>query len=654
MRPVCAASATSSINGPLSNIISMILNGLADEMDEKVKSECKSTEEMVAAIENANSKNRLETVVWSSDVKALYPSLKIKEVTEVVYSEFLTSDMNIEVDLNELGLYLALILNKEEIQAYGIETFVAKWKKEGKGGRKPGITTAEVRNEKRMTEEKSKFYQPTEIPNDEQKRKMIAIALKYGVKTVMENHVYKFNGDLFLQNDGGPIGLELTGAVARIFMLHWDRKLIQKINNATNELDWELYMYLRYVDDSNFIGRVMPPGARVEGEKIVIKQHCIHEDKNIRPDIHTAKVIQELANQICESIQVTIDCPSLHENKKMPILDLEVQMIENMVEYTHFKKSMVNDTLLMKQSAMPYKMKKASLIQEGVRILRNTSRRLGSNEQVRHLNEFSWRLKISGYEDYERREIIMLATKAYEKQVRKDEQQITPLYRPKGYMKDERKIMKASKKTTWYKPYDTVLYVPVTPKSELKREIQKVVEKHCDTGMRIKVVEKAGKRLGKVLPGLKQKTECGREDCMLHTSGNIGDCGREGIVYRGECLDCAGEGREKVYIGETGRSMYVRGKQHLEAINNPTRHKSNAFARHIIKEHKGKKCNIGVKIVASFTRPLDRQVREGVEIMGVDDKNLLNSKLDHYKPVGTRVTFNNILEILENENENNE
>ena len=122
--------------------------------------------------------------------------------------------------------------------------------------------------------------------------------------------------------------------------------------------------------------------------------------------------------------------------------------------------------------------------------------------------------------------------------------------------------------------------------------------------MRIKVVEKAGKRLSTVLPKVKRRTECKGSERMLHISGNKGDCGQEGIVYRGECLDCAGEGKERIYIGETGRSIYVRGKQHIEAINNPTKHKSNTFARHIIKEHKGEKCNIGVKIVASFKRPL--------------------------------------------------
>ncbi len=51
-RPVCAAS--SSINGPVSHILSEILNRLADETDETIKTECRSTEEMIAGFEETN------------------------------------------------------------------------------------------------------------------------------------------------------------------------------------------------------------------------------------------------------------------------------------------------------------------------------------------------------------------------------------------------------------------------------------------------------------------------------------------------------------------------------------------------------------------------------------------------------------------------
>ena len=55
-RPVCGAS--SSINGPLSHILSEILNRLADVMDSEIGTECRSTEEMIAGFEQTNNKER--------------------------------------------------------------------------------------------------------------------------------------------------------------------------------------------------------------------------------------------------------------------------------------------------------------------------------------------------------------------------------------------------------------------------------------------------------------------------------------------------------------------------------------------------------------------------------------------------------------------
>ena len=52
-RPLCAA--TESPNGQLSHLISIILNHLAEKMDQGT--ECRSTEELIAAFEEVNSHN---------------------------------------------------------------------------------------------------------------------------------------------------------------------------------------------------------------------------------------------------------------------------------------------------------------------------------------------------------------------------------------------------------------------------------------------------------------------------------------------------------------------------------------------------------------------------------------------------------------------
>ena len=73
------------------------------------------------------------------------------------------------------------------------------------------------------------------------------MAIAMDVKIVMSNHTYSVGDKFFLQTKGGPIGLELTGAIARVFMNFWDKKHLKKVE----ESDLEMKMCRRYIDDSN-------------------------------------------------------------------------------------------------------------------------------------------------------------------------------------------------------------------------------------------------------------------------------------------------------------------------------------------------------------------------------------------------------------------
>ena len=74
-------------------------------------------------------------------------------------------------------------------------------------------------------------------------------------------------------------------------------------------------------------------------------------------------------------------------------------------------------------------------------------------------------MKDSGYKPKFRQEVIEGGVKAYNKQIERDRTGVCPLYRPKGYMKQERTQKKTMSKVAWYKPFDTVLFCPPTPGS---------------------------------------------------------------------------------------------------------------------------------------------------------------------------------------------
>ena len=58
----------------------------------------------------------------------------------------------------------------------------------------------------------------------------------------------------------------------------------------------------------------------------------------------------------------------------MPILDLQVRMENDHIEYKFYKKKVTTPYVIRAESAMPTKIKRASLVQEGIRRLLNTQR----------------------------------------------------------------------------------------------------------------------------------------------------------------------------------------------------------------------------------------------------------------------------------------
>ena len=249
--------------------------------------------------------------------------------------------------------------------------------------------------------------------------------------------------------------------------------------------------------------------------------------------------------------------------------------------------------------------------------------------------------------------------------MKKDETGACPLYRPKGYLAEERRKKKEMEKMSWYRPYDTVLFCPPTPDSALAKSLRRLLEVEGEsTGLKIKVVERAGRKLRHQVPGLQCSVECTKPQCFLHTTGGKGDCRREGCVYRGHCVTCEEKGPktwprevgakvvvEEVlvrqpgvtasYTGESGFSFSVRGSQHLEALENPSSHKDNAFVKHAADYHQGEENDVKfqLEIIGHYSKPVERQVCEGVYVHSDQSDLVMNSKLDHHLPAVTRVTY---------------
>ena len=116
-------------------------------------------------------------------------------------------------------------------------------------------------------------------------------------------------------------------------------------------------------------------------------------------DIRTMREVVKMGSSLDATIQLTGDCPSANANGKMPLLNTQVWVENNKVLYEHYRKPVANDLLMLEMSAMPAGMKRTVLTQEVVRIRRNIHPELPWETTVEHLNNFSERLRLSGYNE---------------------------------------------------------------------------------------------------------------------------------------------------------------------------------------------------------------------------------------------------------------
>ena len=140
-RPVCGATAAH--NGKLSHLLSMLLKE-AKKLDED---SCESTEDLLAEIHEVNEATRSDLqadeklMVGSLDVKALYPSIDVDFAAEIVAKEIYRSQIQIDedsVDAEELGLYLILTVDEEELLQNGIREYCPS--RIHSRGRKPNVS----------------------------------------------------------------------------------------------------------------------------------------------------------------------------------------------------------------------------------------------------------------------------------------------------------------------------------------------------------------------------------------------------------------------------------------------------------------------------------------------------------------------------------
>ena len=419
--------------------------------------------------------------------------------------------------------------------------------------------------------------------------------------------------------------MELTGVVAQVFMTWWDKELQRKLN----QINFQLRMHQRYVDDTNVAAKQSEIGARYDGEKVVINDASIAEDAGVPPDERTMRLLQQVASSIHPSIRLTIDYPSKNPDGKVAMLDLKMWITEidgvKRLVHEHYEKDMASKMVVHARSSLSEKTKRTILTQEVLRILLNSSKYLPWESICSKVNIFMQKMQYSGYSQAVRFNVVNSALHAIEVIEKKEESGVRPRNRPKEWKRMEREEEKRQKRCNWYRKsgFDSVLFVPSTPEGKLKTMYQKEI---VQSGFRIKVVETTGATLKRQLQTSNpfKKKQCGRLQCFVCTSGGSGDCNTEGITYKIECKgNCS---TKNIYNCESSENGFTCRLKHITDL--AAHNESNSpLWRHCKEVRGGEMQRFRMSITGNFRNdPMLRQISEAIQIESTPPELLMNTR----------------------------
>ena len=89
-----------------------------------------------------------------------------------------------------------------------------------------------------------------------------------------------------------------------------------------------VYLLAKYVDDINIATSLIPKGNEwyKEGNmwKLRWSRKMVVEYNERTEELATLEKVRWLGNQLVPGLKLTIDLPEMHENKKCPMLDIQV------------------------------------------------------------------------------------------------------------------------------------------------------------------------------------------------------------------------------------------------------------------------------------------------------------------------------------------
>ena len=305
-------------------------------------------------------------------MEALYPSLDAVQVAEIIYKAIMETDVGfISINYAEGAKYIAMNSTAQECRISPLRRILPV--RSSNKGVRPGVTGVDPMGPE-VGDQQQWVLPPRVRLTMREKRMIVATVMKIAVIILFRTHVYEFGGKFFLQKKGGPIGLRSTCAIARIVMLWWDEKLLSLV--ARNNLT--LKQKARIMDDIRLWLHSVRLGWRWvnNGLRFSMSWRKEEMEAGMTGLQKTAEVLRGMMNSICDFLVLTMETAD-EFNGRLPTLDLNIWIREdNVTMYIFYEKPMASSTVIQRRSAMPENMRVATLTQETIRRMMNTSERI--------------------------------------------------------------------------------------------------------------------------------------------------------------------------------------------------------------------------------------------------------------------------------------
>ena len=236
-------------------------------------------------------------------------------------------------------------------------------------------------------------------------------------------------------------------------MLWWDEEFLEvlKKNNLA------IIRGARYMDDVRLWLRAIRLGWRWQDGKAQFRKEWREEEMAAGMTLlqKTSEVLEGAMNSVCSWLRLTMEHEEMF-NGVLPTLDLIIWVSkENKVLFSFFEKEMVSPMVLHKRSAMPESIRRATLNQELVRRMINTSELVDMGKRLEVVDNYAQKLINSEYNMKETVDVIIGGLKGYERLLSLSRDPENPRWKPLHvsgkWNSRNRRMAKLRARDNWFK-----------------------------------------------------------------------------------------------------------------------------------------------------------------------------------------------------------